>query len=73
MTEAEARGLLRAYRGYGMVDRWIAEQPWQAAPDGWTVTGALQGWQFHVEVIPAGLRIRAGEPGAVPAVWIVKG
>jgi hypothetical protein len=30
------------------------------------------GWQFRIDVIPAGLRISAGVPdGGDPAVWIV--
>jgi hypothetical protein len=36
------------------------------------ITGELQGWQFRVDVIAAGLRISASSPGAsAPAVWVV--
>ncbi|WP_277751920.1 hypothetical protein [Dankookia rubra] len=40
-------------------------------PSGWFVTGELQGWQFRLDVIPAGLRISASAPGGDPAVWAV--
>ena len=49
----------------------MAEQPWEVAPDGWTVTRDLQGWRLRIEVILGGLRISASEPGEVSAVWIV--
>jgi hypothetical protein len=46
----------------------------QARPDGRLVTGELQGWQFRIDVIPAGLRISASAPGGGdPAVWVVTG
>jgi hypothetical protein len=36
------------------------------------VTGEMQGWQFRLDVIPAGLRISASAPGrGDPAVWVV--
>jgi hypothetical protein len=73
LTEAEARALLRTYRGYDMIERWIAEQPWLFAPGGWTVSGELQRWQFHVEIIPAGLQITAAEPGVAPVTWVIPG
>ena len=38
---------------------------------GWIVTGELQGRQFRIDVIPAGLRISASAPGGAPAVWVV--
>jgi hypothetical protein len=71
MTEAEARELLRRHDGWGGIEAWIAGRRWQAVPGGWTVTGALHGWRFGVEVTAEGLRISAGEPGAKPSVWIV--
>jgi hypothetical protein len=41
-------------------------------PGGWTVTGELQGWQFWLDVIPAGLRVSASAPGGGdPAGWVV--
>jgi hypothetical protein len=72
MTEAEARVLLRDCGGVGGMEAWIAEQPWQAVPGGWMVTGEMQGWRFKIDVIAGGLRITAGEPDrGDPAVWIV--
>jgi hypothetical protein len=33
----------------------------------------LQGWQFRLDVIAAGLRISASAPGGGdPAVWVVR-
>jgi hypothetical protein len=41
-------------------------------PGGWIVTGELQGWQFRLDVIPAGLRVSASTPDdGNPAVWVV--
>ena len=71
MTEAEAREFLRRCDGVGGLEAWIAGRRWSTAPDGWTVTGELQGWQFRLDVIPAGLRISASAPGGDPAVWVV--
>jgi hypothetical protein len=73
MTEADARALLRDWPGVGGVDAWIAGRRWKAVPSGWTVSGELQGWQFRLDVIPAGgLRISASAPGGGdPAVWVV--
>jgi hypothetical protein len=62
MTEAEARDLLHDCGGFGGLKAWIAGRRWKAAPSGWTVTGELQGWQFRIDVIPAGLRISASTP-----------
>ena len=73
MTEAEARDLLRNRAGFEVIEGWIAEQFWQVAPDSWAVIPELQGWRLRIEVIAGGLRISAGELGATPAVWIVKG
>jgi hypothetical protein len=44
----------------------------QGKVSGWIVTGELQGWQFRLTVIPAGLRISANAQGGAPAVWVVK-
>ena len=35
MTEAEARAALRAFVAVGDLERWIAEQRWEAVPPGW--------------------------------------
>jgi hypothetical protein len=59
MTEAEARALLRDCGGFGGLEAWIAGRRWKVAPGGWAVTDELQGWQFRLAVIPAGLRISA--------------
>ena len=41
MTEDQARAALRAF--VGDVEPWIAAQPWEATPDGWTVPAPLEG------------------------------
>jgi len=72
MTKAAARALLRDCGGFGGLEAWIAGRRWKAAPGGWIVTGELQGWQFRIDVIPAGLRISASVQGdAEPAVWVI--
>jgi hypothetical protein len=57
VTEADARVLLHDWPGLGGLEAWIAGRRWKATPGGWVVTGELQGWQFRLDVIPAGLRI----------------
>ena len=72
MTEAEVRAALDAYDGVGGLERWIAAQrPWEAAQDGWTVPGELQGWRFRVEPVPGGVRVTASAGGGSPAVWVI--
>jgi hypothetical protein len=72
MTETEARQMLRDCGGFGGLEARIAGRRWRTAPGGWIVTGELQGWQFSINVIPAGLRISASAPGdGDPAVWVV--
>jgi hypothetical protein len=72
MTEPEARQLLRDWPGVGDLEARIATRRWKTAPGGWVVTGELQGWQFRLDVIPAGLQISASAPsGGDPAVWVV--
>ena len=74
MTEADARALLQDCSGFGGLEAWIAGRCWKVAPDGWVVTGELQGWQFRLVVVACGLRISASAPGGGdPAVWIVTG
>jgi hypothetical protein len=41
---------------------------WVGGLEAWTVSGELQGWQFQVDVIAAGLLISASAPGGDPAV-----
>jgi hypothetical protein len=71
VTESEARDLLRQHDGWGRIEAWIAGRRWKTAPNGWTVEGELQGWQFQVEPIPGGLQVNAATPGAAPATWVV--
>jgi hypothetical protein len=71
MTEDEARDLLRTFDSFDRLEGWLADQPWQAAPDGWAVDGMLQGWTFRIAVAGDGLRLTAGVPGTKPAVWQV--
>jgi hypothetical protein len=63
MTEVEARAALRAFDGVGGVEYWIAGQTWQAAPDGWIVTGDLGGWRFRPRPMADGVRVSATVPG----------
>ena len=71
MTEAEARAALAAFDAVGGVERWIAEQPWLAAPGGWVVPEPFQGLRFRVEPAPGGVRVVATARGDEPAVWVV--
>ncbi len=73
MTETEARAALAAFDAVGGLERWIAEQPWQATPTGWTVPEPLQGWRFRVEAVPGGVRVVASAGRGEPAVWFVPG
>jgi hypothetical protein len=65
MTENEARQLLRDCGGFGGLEAWIAEQPWKAAPGGWTVAGRVRGRSFLLEPLGSSLRITAVAPGEV--------
>ena len=51
MIEDEARRLLRDCGGFGGLEAWIAEQPWQAAPGGWSVAGRVRGRSLPVEAV----------------------
>jgi hypothetical protein len=69
VTEDEARAALAAFDGLGGLERWIAEQPWEAAQDGWRVRHPLHGWTFMVASAGAGgVRITAYMAGGSPAV-----
>ena len=62
MTEAEARAALAAFDAVAKIERWIAQQSWEAVPGGWTVPGELHGLRFRVSLVPGGgvsLRPRA--------------
>jgi hypothetical protein len=71
VTEAEARAALRDFVAVAGVERWIAGQPWEVVPGGWTVPVDLHGWRFRLEHIAGGVRVimvvREGER----ADWIV--
>ena len=71
VTEDQARTALAAFDGTGGLERWIAAQPWLAAPGGWVVPEPFQGWRFRVEVAPGGVRVRAFMDNGEPAAWIV--
>lgn len=71
LTEAQARAALRAFVGVGEIEPWIASQPWQAVPGGWTVTGDLQGWRFRLAIVAGGLRVSASMGKGEPATWTV--
>lgn len=57
MTEAEARTALRAYVAVGEIERWIAEQRWEAVAGGWRVRERFQGWHLRVEPVAGALRV----------------
>ena len=71
MTEAEARAALRALVAIGELERWIAQQRWEAVPGGWRVRGRFAGWRCRVEPAAGGLRVVMSERGGEPAVWFV--
>jgi hypothetical protein len=71
VTEAEARAALAAFDAVGEIERWIAEQPWHAAPGGWVVPEPFQGRRFRVERAPGGVRVVAFMGRGEPAAWIV--
>ena len=71
MTEAEARAALRAFIAVGELERWIADQRWEAVPGGWRVRERFQGWYFRVEPAPGGVRVVASAGRGEPAVWFV--
>ena len=74
MTEDEARTALRAFVAVGEIERWIAQQSWEAVPGGWTVPGEFYGLHFRVALVPGGVRLTASYKGkGRPAVWTVPG
>jgi hypothetical protein len=56
VTEAEVRAALRAFVGVGVggIERWVAEQRWEAVPGGWRVRERFDGWRFRVEPVAGG-------------------
>jgi hypothetical protein len=74
VTEAEARAALRAFVAVGGLERWIAEQRWEAVPGGgWRVRERFQGWRFRLEPVAGGVRVVMSARGGEPAVWFVPG
>jgi hypothetical protein len=73
VTEAEARAALRTFVAVGEIERWLAEQRWEAVPGGWTVPGDLHGWRFRLENTPAGVCVILSRDGKGPALWTVPG
>jgi hypothetical protein len=71
MTEAEARAALAAFDAVGVVERWIADQRWEAVPGGWWVRERFQGWHFRVEPVASRLHVVMSARGGEPAVWTV--
>jgi hypothetical protein len=71
MTEAEARAALRAFVAAGGVERWIADQRWEAVPGGWRVRERFQGWHFRVEPVAGGVNVVMSARGGEPVVWFV--
>ncbi len=71
MTEAEVRTTLAAFDAIGGMERWIAAQPWHAAPGGWVVPEPFHGLRFRVEPVARGVRVRAFADKGEPAAWIV--
>ena len=71
MTEAEARAALRAFVAVGELERWIAEQRWEAVPGGWRVRERFQGWRFRVEPVADGVNVVMSARGGEPAAWTV--
>ncbi len=73
MTKAEARAALRAFVAVGEIERWIAEQRWEAVPGGWRVRERLHGWRFRLEPVAGGLRVVMSVRGGGPVEWFVPG
>ena len=73
MTEDQARAALRAFVAVGELERWIADQRWEATPGGWRVREPYGGWRFRLEPAAGGLRVVMSGHGGEPAVWAVPG
>ena len=71
MTEAEARAALTAFVAVGDIERWIAEQRWEAVPGGWRVREQLHSWRFRIEPVAGGVRVVMSGRGGKSAVWTV--
>ena len=73
MTEDEARAALRDFVGVGSLERWAADQRWEAIPDGWRVREWFQGCAVRLERVAGGLRVVMSAREGEPAVWFVPG
>ena len=71
MTKDEAHAALAAVVAIGDLEVWIAEQPWEATPGGWTVLGELHGLRFRVEPAAGGVRVIASSAKGKPEAWTV--
>ena len=71
MTEEQARAALAAFVAVGGLERWIAEQRWNAVPGGWVVPEGFQGWRFRLEPVAGGVRVTGCLRKGGSAVWIV--
>jgi hypothetical protein len=71
VTEAEARAALRASVVVGEIERWIADQRWEAVPGGWRVREQLHSWRFRAEPVAGGVRVVMSARGGGPAVWTI--
>jgi hypothetical protein len=72
MTEDEARVALRAFAAVGDIEQWLAEQPWEPAPDGgWKMPADLHGWRFRLEPVASGVRVVMSAAGGELAAWVV--
>ena len=71
MTEAEARAALRAFVGVGSLERWVADQRWEAIPDGWQVWERFQGRAVRLERVVGGVRVVMSAPDGGAMVWTV--
>ncbi len=65
--------MLRAFLAAGELERWIADQRWEAIPGGWRVRERLDGWRFRLEPVPGGVNVIMSARGGEPAVWFVPG
>jgi len=71
MTEDEARASLRAFATVG-VEQWLAEQPWEPAPDGgWKMLADLHGWGFRLEPVSGGVHVTMFTGEGELAAWVV--
>ena len=71
MTEAEAQAALAGFDDVGGLERWIADQRWEAVPSGWRVRERFDSWHFRVKPVAGGVRVVMSGIGGQPAVWFV--